>query len=254
LVVIAIIAILAAILFPVFASAKAAAKSAACMSNMRQIGFAARLYLNDNDDVWFPSLTASSQPGFAPQQPWIGFDNNNAPVNGGIYGNVDLPPTHPPQPGIIDPYLRSDAIKKCPALPSGWQTGYAINGFSASSPSDYYTTNPAAAGNEYGPSSKLQTFPNGYMVSVPASDSEVEEPADTMILWEHQASAPYCNFLQQYDWLSQPPNLDVPRNHFHFLHGQGSNTLWADSHSKKLVYGQLRRPMFSSRKDIYPGS
>lgn len=50
LVVIAIIAILAAILFPVFAQAKNAAKKTACLNNMKQMGTAMMLYLNDNDD------------------------------------------------------------------------------------------------------------------------------------------------------------------------------------------------------------
>ena len=52
LVVIAIIAILAAILFPVFSQAKEAAKKSASMSNMKQIGVAAFLYANDNDDTF----------------------------------------------------------------------------------------------------------------------------------------------------------------------------------------------------------
>jgi len=47
LVVIAIIAILAAILFPVFASARAAARKAGCSSNLRQLGTAYQLYLDD---------------------------------------------------------------------------------------------------------------------------------------------------------------------------------------------------------------
>ena len=51
LVVIAIIAILAAILFPVFAQAKAAAKSAATLSNLKQIGTAGQIYSTDYDDV-----------------------------------------------------------------------------------------------------------------------------------------------------------------------------------------------------------
>ena len=40
LVVIAIIAILAAILFPVFAQAREKARSASCLSNMKQLGLA----------------------------------------------------------------------------------------------------------------------------------------------------------------------------------------------------------------------
>src|SRR2546423_675562 len=49
LVVIAIIAILAAILFPVFAQAKEAAKRTACLSNMRQLGMATEMYIQDYD-------------------------------------------------------------------------------------------------------------------------------------------------------------------------------------------------------------
>ena len=49
LVVVAIIAILAAILFPVFAQAKLAAKKTACLSNMKQIGLGLKLYGNDYD-------------------------------------------------------------------------------------------------------------------------------------------------------------------------------------------------------------
>jgi len=50
LVVIAIIAILAAILFPVFASAKESAKKIACLSNCNQIGKALLIYSSDFDD------------------------------------------------------------------------------------------------------------------------------------------------------------------------------------------------------------
>jgi prepilin-type N-terminal cleavage/methylation domain-containing protein/prepilin-type processing-associated H-X9-DG protein len=49
LVVIAVIAILAAILFPVFAQAREKARGARCLANMRQIGMAANMYLDDWD-------------------------------------------------------------------------------------------------------------------------------------------------------------------------------------------------------------
>lgn len=52
LVVIAIIAILAAILFPVFAQAKVAAQRTTSLSNIKQIGTAVQIYINDYDDVF----------------------------------------------------------------------------------------------------------------------------------------------------------------------------------------------------------
>ena len=51
LVVIAIIAILAAILFPVFASAREKARQTACLSNMKQIGTALIMYTQDFDET-----------------------------------------------------------------------------------------------------------------------------------------------------------------------------------------------------------
>jgi len=54
LVVIAIIAILAAILFPVFAQARAKARAISCLSNLRQIGTATNMYVQDYDETLPP--------------------------------------------------------------------------------------------------------------------------------------------------------------------------------------------------------
>jgi prepilin-type N-terminal cleavage/methylation domain-containing protein len=51
LIVIAIIAILAAILFPVFAAAREKARQTACLSNLKQVGLAALMYAQDNDET-----------------------------------------------------------------------------------------------------------------------------------------------------------------------------------------------------------
>src|SRR5687767_5213957 len=106
LVVIAIIAILAAILFPVFAQAKVSAKQVVCLSNMRQLGMATQMYLVDHDDVWPAACMYAPLPGFANQQIWIGYDNNNYGIDGGYYGHVYEPAKNPIRPGAIDPYLK----------------------------------------------------------------------------------------------------------------------------------------------------
>ncbi|MBX3111978.1 MAG: prepilin-type N-terminal cleavage/methylation domain-containing protein [Fimbriimonadaceae bacterium] len=70
LVVIAIIAVLAAILFPVFARAKEAAKKAACLSNLKQLGLAFQLYMDDNDDRMPDRRDLKESLGY---KPWTGW-------------------------------------------------------------------------------------------------------------------------------------------------------------------------------------
>src|SRR3954447_14448419 len=77
LVVIAIVAIMAAILFPVFARAREVARQSSCVSNLRQIGMAVRMYLQDNDGLCFPhhqydSDVEANGPviSLEPEKPW----------------------------------------------------------------------------------------------------------------------------------------------------------------------------------------
>ncbi len=245
LVVIAIIAILGAILFPVFASAKNAAKGTVCLAHMKQLGVGTTLYLGDNDDQWFGLVQIDPLPGFADQRPWVGYDNNNNPGIGLVSGKVNAPATHPKRTGAIDAYLKSDDLKRCPNKPAASQTAWAFNGWNPSIDSDYYATHPEAKGNEYGPASKTATDNGTWAEFGGASDSEVDRPAETLILWEHDAFAPLCNFLMPHDWTSSPPNDKDLRDHFNFLHTGGTNTLWDDSHAKRIVYGALKRSYFT---------
>lgn len=68
LVVVAIIALLAAILFPVFASARQKARDTSCLSNMKQIGLGVQQYVQDYDGTFpifyaYNSIPSAGAPG-----------------------------------------------------------------------------------------------------------------------------------------------------------------------------------------------
>src|SRR5258708_25358263 len=92
-VVIAIIGILAAILFPVFAQAREKARAASCLSNVKQIGLAWQMYLQDYDEQMVPM--------------WI----NN------VYDpNLVLAKVGPQWwwPKLCEPYIKNWQIFRCP--------------------------------------------------------------------------------------------------------------------------------------------
>lgn len=70
LVVIAVIAILAALLFPALARAKSRSQRAACLSNLRQIGIAFELALADNDDRFPDRRDLKTTLGYQPWTSW----------------------------------------------------------------------------------------------------------------------------------------------------------------------------------------
>lgn len=70
LVVVAIIAILAALLFPVFSQAREAARKTQCTSNLRQFGAAWTMYLGDNDDLMPDRRDIKNALGYRPWTTW----------------------------------------------------------------------------------------------------------------------------------------------------------------------------------------
>ena len=69
LVVISIIAVLAALLLPALSRARDRAQTASCGSNLRQLGLAFHMYLDDHMDI-FPTAAAHSGLGSQPED-WV---------------------------------------------------------------------------------------------------------------------------------------------------------------------------------------
>src|SRR4028118_2088342 len=88
-VVIAIIAILSAILFPVFARARENARKTSCLSNLKQIGLGALQYTQDYDERTVPCVLAYSGNLY---------DGNNR-----VFFQ------------LIQPYVKSTQLFQCPS-------------------------------------------------------------------------------------------------------------------------------------------
>jgi prepilin-type N-terminal cleavage/methylation domain-containing protein/prepilin-type processing-associated H-X9-DG protein len=94
LVVIAIIAILAAILFPVFAQAREKARQTSCASNLKQLGYALGMYVQDYDET-FPNRRFEP---FGEAPDFADYDQNS-------------------WRSVIQPYVKNTQILQCPSNP-----------------------------------------------------------------------------------------------------------------------------------------
>lgn len=108
LVVIAIIAILAAILFPVFASAKERSRQTRCVANLKQLGMSFSGYMDDHQGRLPASSVVTNTPGqpvvYTPTD-WCG---STWHANLAVQKPVDL------RNGQIWKYARNEGIFMCP--------------------------------------------------------------------------------------------------------------------------------------------
>jgi len=212
LVVIAIIAILAAILFPVFAQAREKARSIACLSNLKQIGMATRMYSQDYDGLLVPNYLYYS----ASISPWW----------------TDL----------LQPYVKNRNVFVCP----NWSTSESYVPFPGQPAQkvrwSYGGNNwhwwPNGTGKDpdiIGPQGVNRV---GLYYSI--SEASVEFPANTLYFLDaigEELWSPlyhdYCNNGKGYD---QPMMYQgyLARGLVHFRHSGGFNATFVDGHAKWL--------------------
>jgi prepilin-type N-terminal cleavage/methylation domain-containing protein/prepilin-type processing-associated H-X9-DG protein len=113
LTVIAIIAVLSAILFPVFARARENARRVSCMSNMHQLGMGMLQYAQDYDERYYGGTRASTPSVLVPYMGGIGWA------------------------GAVYPYIKSSQVYQCPDDTNDKVNGvnvpvsYALNHYAA---------------------------------------------------------------------------------------------------------------------------
>ena len=221
LVVIAIIAILAAILFPVFAQAREKARQTSCLSNMKQIGTAFQLYVDDYDET---------TPGIA------GWNFGGGGARGYMQTNMYCHPT-----ATLYSYVKNSNIFVCPSAPNrnmlltvyNYPTGTDQNGGSSPATGISYAINGLA----YNYVSLAQISSTSSLIFC----TEMNKPRSWNILGEYPSSAfimptpetdggvatvfSNCGILAK--WNAQEP------------HNGGQNVTYCDGHAKFAKTGTL---------------
>ncbi len=137
LVVIAIIALLVGILFPVFSTVKAKSRQATCATNLMEIGVSISMYCADYDQRMIPCISfanfARANDPLPGDQQMVGYSFANIPVADAWAWST-----------ILFPYVKNENTYYCPAsiiepnqvlletsdgdvVASTFETGYAIN-------------------------------------------------------------------------------------------------------------------------------
>lgn len=207
LVVIAVIAILAALLFPVFGRAREKGRQAACMSNEKQIGLAAAVYIQDYDDHY--------PLGHAPvTDPLAVFDG------GGDY--------EPHFIELLRPFIKNSKNQGVWRCPSDTSPRYTKEGDTK----EFHVSYSVNGWFEYGQSLA--------QVETPSSKIYVVEPTDDdhFHWWE-------MGRKQQSDPI--PPVSQLPPKLFKeqiagTRHSEGADYLYADGHVKWARFSTLWGP------------
>jgi len=218
LVVVAIIAVLAAILFPVFARARENARRASCMSNLKQIGLGMMMYVQDNDER-YPTYgySASHIPGVVAPTATYGGDWYPSPSTNWFWQNM------------IYPYVKSIQVFICPSSPNAGAAYKAPTG------------NYGPYSGQYGANTDL--FPNGGYGGSGLSEAVVVNPANTYAIMDasfYTASATTGPVASGSNYYTPgacqlfPTSTMTANDCWNGRHFNGVNVAFADGHVKWL--------------------
>ena len=222
LVVVAIIALLAAILFPAFARARESARRSACLSNMKQIGMGLIQYAQDFDE----RLPQESDTG----------------------NNQDIPdfakPTSPPNwITLEEPYLKNWQIFACPD---------AINYLGDASPNTETGYDPSPVNSAVNPASDTNYAGNAVLMTTTGRPLSVIPSVSTIVFLQESSyayahcwnrPAVYLSYSpSEYRWWHQDNGGTT--EYYTALHSAGGNLLFADGHAKWCATANLNAAMF----------
>ncbi len=172
LVVVAIVTLLAAILFPVFATAREKGRQTVCAANLKQLVLAWQMYAQDYDETACPSYLFGG-PSFTPEYGW---DFTLGPFPGQV------------GPGLLAPYEPSRELHQCPDfLGAGFGrpfTGYAYNATYLGGDDYRYSASgllyPACELSQIAfPSQTVAFADGGWGTTAPKAENYLRAPSDT---------------------------------------------------------------------------
>lgn len=220
LVVVAIIAILAAMLLPALASAKAKARTAGCLGNLKQLAVAAQAYTADNAG-WLVVNQRGDLPGPAATNSW---------VIGNMRSEIEATNTWLLRLGKFFPYVSALTLFHCPADQSRAGSGRTMQTSSASARVRSYAMN-SWLGSRY---MEAYPKPTGYRTFVKDSELGAAGAAGLwMIADEHEFSIDDGWFLVTMD--DSRPFASFPATR----HQRGYGLNFLDGHAEVQ---QLRDP------------
>jgi prepilin-type N-terminal cleavage/methylation domain-containing protein/prepilin-type processing-associated H-X9-DG protein len=228
LVVVAVIVILVAILFPVFEQAQESARRASCQSNLKQMGTAFKMYLSDYDGYFPPWRTIL--PGLkVPVTGIVPWDGRSPISEGTLFWHE-----------LIFPYVKNVDVYTCPSAEQamarfneyGRAGGYGYNGGHLMEPlagRAMPSTNPL----DWAVISETRIVEPSDMIMITDSTDRAQTSADIGwedttegYYWVHPRQDPRWNYFTS--WWKYVSNRHGPGD----FNGGGPNVLFVDGHVK----------------------